>query len=351
MKRLTFIGPINNFSGYGLHSIQLIRDVGKFGQCYVSVRPTEWSDAYGVKVPFDIFERRVHGIQPEDWELLLHTPNFVPTPGKKTAYFTMWEAENLPEKWVRMLNQAEFLMVPCDWNMQSFIKSGVTRPIHKVQLGIKTDVFCYKAPVFKEEKEFIFGAAAKTGGGGKRKGLNEVINIFQKAFPVHDPQFAHIKLKVKAFSDCSVASSVANDTRIQIVKDYFTEEQLAGWYASLDCFVSLSSSEGWGLMPHQAMSVGRPVIGCIFGGQAEYMKADNCFPVEFNLAPCQFNYAGYGFWSEPKEASVIESMRFAANNPNIVHQLGLKASHSVSHLTWENSNRQVVCLLKQYGAI
>jgi glycosyltransferase involved in cell wall biosynthesis len=352
MKRITFVGPVGVATGYSLHSQQLIRDVGRLGQCYVSVRPSEWNEAsYGVKLPMDILEKRVHGVQPEDWELLLHTPNFVPTAGKRTAYFTMWEAENLPEKWVRMLNMAEFLMLPCQWNVDSFKASGVTKPIHKVPLGIKPEIFSYRPPQFKEHEEFVFGSAAKTGGGGKRKGLNEVIEVFQQAFPVWNPAAQHIKLKIKAFPDCEVPKAVENDTRIEITKCFFTEQQLADWYASLDCFVSLSSSEGWGLMPHQAMSVGRPVIGCIFGGQAEYMAPENSFPLHYKLVPSQFNYAGYGNWSEPDREHAIELMRFCAANPAAVSQRGLVASRSVAHLTWENSNRQVVELLKQYGAL
>ncbi len=112
MKRLTFTGPIDGITGFGLHSIQIIRDLTRLAGCYVSVRAVKQWEAWGVKIPDDIRARIVYGPQPEPWELLLHPPNFLPTAGKQTAYFSMWESTALPPMGAAILNKAAVVIVP-----------------------------------------------------------------------------------------------------------------------------------------------------------------------------------------------------------------------------------------------
>ena len=281
---IIFRGPINGYTGYGLHSCQIIADLAEAGYD-VLVRPMEFDDRFGLNGSGDP-SRFVYGAQAGAWELLLHPPNCAPTRLKKTLYFTMWEATQLPEKWVGYLNQAECVVVPCQWNARHFRESGVVKPIEILPLGIKEDIFAFRP--MDLNGPCVFGAAAKVRGGGERKGLNEMVELFRQAFPDN----RDVRLKVKCFPDCGLAP--ANDPRVEITAAYLTEQELAAWYGSLTCFVSLSRSEGWGLMPHQAMAVGRPCIAMCYSGQAEYLRHDNAYCVSYREVPAAYNYAGTG---------------------------------------------------------
>lgn len=343
-SRLTFAGDINSFTGYGKHAIQIVRDLSRLTGAHVSVRPLSHSEAFGSRIPIDIVSQFVNCIQPEPWELLLHPPNFAPTPGKNTAYFSMWETTKLPPMAVQFLNQAKVVIVPSQWNASCFSACGVTAPIRVAQLGIDPEVFYYRSK--SPSPKCIFGAAGRLAHGGIRKGVNDVIDLFQRAFPKEQD----VELWVKAFPDCDI-KSVTNDPRIKVTQAYLTDPVLADWFAGLDCFVSAARGEGWGLMQHQAMAVGRPVISTLFGGLTEYFNVNVGYVAEHVLEPARFAYEGCGHWAVPVDQSMIGLMQRVYYQRFESMEKGAKASIALQHLTWDNANRQLVTILKEFGAL
>ena len=97
-KRIVFRGPIDAYTGYGLHSCQIIRDLQEVGY-EVAVLPTHEWDAFA-PVPLDICSKILREPPDDAWELMLHPPNRRIRPGKSTIFFTMWEASRLPRQWV-----------------------------------------------------------------------------------------------------------------------------------------------------------------------------------------------------------------------------------------------------------
>lgn len=340
-KRILFRGPINAYTGYGLHSCQIVRDLEKLGY-NVTIKPTEIRTDFA-QLPDDIRNRIVTGSQPHEWELLLNPPNIAPSRGKKTIFFTMWEASRLPREWVELLNRAQCIVVPCQWNAACFSASGVDRPIRIVPLGIKPEVFTPRR--MRNTGPFVFGTGGRVRGGGERKSLNEAIELFQRAFPDEED----VRLRVKAFPDCGVGR--VTDTRVEIIAAYLTEERLVDWYASLNCFVSLSRSEGWGLMPHQAMAVGRPCIAVRFGGHAEFIHDGVAFPLNYRLVPAGYNYSGGGVWAEPDLDHAVELMRGVYRNPKECRKRGEAAARQMHALTWEKSNRALLDILREFKMV
>ncbi len=343
MKRLTLAADINGFSGYGLHAIQLVRDLERLAGCYVAVRSTSKTEAFGASIPLDIRQRFVNGRQPEEWELLLHPPDMLPTPGKKTAYFTMNESSRLKPESVAFLSLADVVIVPCRWNEQSFLMSGVTVPIRCVPLGIDPDVFYLRG--FPATDKTIFGAAGRMAHGGVRKGLNEVIAAFQKAFPTSE----EVELWVKCYPDCPIHR--VNDPRIKITAAHLSDFELANWFAGLTCFVSAARGEGWGLMQHQAMATGRPLVSVNYGGVSEFFNGSCGWELDYDLAPAKFAYEGQGVWAEARETSLIRTMQSVVRHPVEQGLRGLAANKMVERLTWENSNRKLIAVLQEFGAL
>ena len=350
MQRITLVARINGFSGYGMHGIQIARDLTRLIPAHVSIRAINISELFGVRVPDDIRAMMVHRVQPEDFELLLDPPMFFPTPGKRTIYFTMWESTKLPPIGPRVLNMAECVICPTLWNASCFSASGVTVPIRVVPLGIKTEIFNYATPVSiihadGAKSNCVFGTGGRMAHGGVRKGINEVIRAFLKAFP--DEQ--DVQLRVKAFPDCKVEKP--EDPRVDILQAMLTEHQMREFYASLTCFVSAATGEGWGLMQQQAMSCGRPVISVEFGGVAAFFNDRVGYPIEFKLECSKNLYEGCGLWAVPNEDSLIDRMRYVYEHRAEAEEKGVMASQAVAHLSWENSNRMLCGVLKEFGVI
>lgn len=333
---------VDTFSGYGQLSVQLTRGISKLGP-HVQIRSVGASEPFGAKVPADIKERFVAGVQPEPWELLLHPPGFIPTPGKRVVIFTMWEATRLRPPHVTFLNMAEHVFTPSKWGASCFSASGVDRPIHIVPLGIDPEIFQYRRK--NEHPKCLFGCAGRMAHGGVRKGINEVIDIFQKAFPDEED----VVLRVKCFPDCPV--NQIKDTRIVIDQAFWSDQQMADWLATLTAFVSLAKLEGWGLLQHQALAVGRPVISAVYGGVAEFLSPQNSYPIDFKLVPAELSYAGCGHWAQPNEEHTIELMRQVYKNRNEAEAKGLIGSADAHRLTWANTCETAVKLLKEIGAL
>lgn len=340
--RITFTANINMFTGYGMASCEIIRGLVLAGYD-VNVRAIAKTEQFGAKIPIEVSSRFVSRVQQEEWEILMHPPDFGPTPGKKTVYFTMWEASRLPAKSIEILKRASLIITPSHWNAACFSAAGIDVPIRVVPLGINESVFNYRPQ--QNTGTCVFGTAGRMAHGGTRKGMNETVEIFKEAFPDEKD----VRLKVKGFTDCEI--ELGNDSRIEVIQKFLTDAAMAHWMASLTCFVSSAKGEGWGLLQHESMACGRPVIAAKYGGLAEFMSEENSYPVAFKLNPADFYYKDCGVWAEPDKASMIEKMRLVYRDKDAAIKKGFVAAQDVKQLTWTNTVKRLVEVLLEFGVV
>jgi glycosyltransferase involved in cell wall biosynthesis len=339
-KPILFRAPLTGHTGYGLHASQIVTDFQRMGY-QLDVR------AICIEEPFASIPSNVrHSIVSEEpdteWELLLHPPGLPLINGKKRIHFTMWESSRLHQKAVEILNQTECILVPSQWNASCFSASGVERPIRIVPLGINTQAFKYTP--MDMSGPFVFGTAGRLESGGHRKGINQVIKAFQKAFP---KQKKDVRLSIKVFPDCEVDRVL--DSRIEFIQEYLDEPRMAKWFSKIMCFVSCSKCEGWGLMQHQALAVGRPLIGVKFGGVTEFFSEEMGYTVDFRLVPADGFYSGCGFWADPDEEHLIELMRQVYADRANASERGRRGAESVGGHSWAKSNYLLVENIKEIG--
>ena len=91
MKRITIVGYLDSYTGYGQLTQEAVKQLQK-ADYFVTIRKTGYSEAFGSRVPFWIKALFVAGPQLEDWEIAIQSVNYRCTPHKKTMLFTMWEA-------------------------------------------------------------------------------------------------------------------------------------------------------------------------------------------------------------------------------------------------------------------
>lgn len=328
----------SGYTGYGLHLSHLVRGLKARGY-FPSIRRIKDHRALpGVFTPPDVEACIVKGVQPEEWEILLAPPHHCPTAGKKTLFFTMYEATRLPKRSVELLNKATVVSVPCLWCKENFIASGVTVPIHVVPLGIDPKVF-YPSPM-KMDGPCVFGTAGRLAHGRARKGVHSVIEAFKAAFR-HDEK---VELHVKVHPDCDVGDIV--DPRIKVTKAHLTETQIANWLRNLTCFVSGATGEGWGLWQQQALTCGRPLIAAQYGGLREYFGIGMGCPVEYTEEPAREGFAGNGNWAEPDLSHMVAAMQEAAKNRLALGEAGLNAALRAPNFTWAEHVANVIRIIE-----
>lgn len=349
IRRLTMRQHVHSWSGYGLVGCEFFKWLSKSG-IHISIRAMAMDENFNSKVPKEMRAALVHCQQPEPWELLIHTPEQYPTPGKKTAFFTMFESSELAPKYVNVLNRAEIVIVPCKWNAECFAASGVKRPIFVVPLGIDPEIYTPQ-PII-ETGPCVFGISGRTAHCAKRKGIQAAIDLFLKTFPAHDDE--NVRLHVKLHDDCKI--DPVKDDRIKVFRANLENYEIARWLHGLTAFVSLARAEGWGLWQHQAMACGRPVVACKFSGTAEFMLDD--FAIPFRQVPADstgsvVNVDYRGFWAEPNEREAGGMLRkiyqMHQKTPQVLQVAGTRAAEQAHQFTWENATNKLIEVLENAG--
>lgn len=326
-ERITFVGEIHPYGGYGQHSIQIIRWLMNHGY-FVSVRPIKSS----APIPIDIQRLLVRCEQPEELELVLSQPQHNPSKGKRTIYFSMCESSRIRPESVAMLNRSELVVVPSEWCHYAFKDSGVKVPIVTIPLGIDASIYKHTTPL-TESKTCVFGSGGNLSNGYKRKGLDDVIAAFRMAF--RDSE--NVVLRLKTGRDITPRNPM--DDRIELNTEDLTDEKMADWYGSIHCYVSGSKAEGFGLMPLQAMACGRSVIAARYSGQAEFLTDDNSLGLRFSIKNASDAWLGCGEWCQPSISHMAQAMQFIYKNRKEAIRLGHNAANDAARMTWDLSNR------------
>lgn len=338
MKRANLRGVVDGYSSYSLHLFRVAEGLNKQGRD-ITIFPVR-QELGKAPIPGLIRESVVGKHQLEDWEMVIHCPTFNPGDKRRVVYNTMWESTKLHKECVLNLNMADLVVVPSTFNQTTFNAQGVKRAIEKVPMGIDTGIFSYKPPL--QKNVFIFGAAGRTAAGGCRKGLQDVIDAWRKAFP---KKVRDVRLHVKCYPDDPDLDF--DDDRVLVSKEFWSRNQLALWYQKLDCLASASKGEGWGLMQHEAMATGRAVIAVPFGGITEFFDDSVGFPVDFDLKPAGNHYENGGLWAVPRIDSLVDRMREVYDRRG--SEKGLKAAQRGMALDWDNSNRILDQVLTKAG--
>lgn len=346
IRRLTLRAHLNRYTGYGEFVCQTFMEMSK-QEIFVSVRPTEIDEQWGKasSIPVEMRSQIVSSRQPEPWELIICTPNTIPTPGRRTITFTMYESDVMPPEYISNLNRSELVIVPCEWNAENFSENGVKVPIEICPLGFDPKVF--RPTPMNMHGPTVFGIAGRTRHCAKRKAIQESIDLFIKTFP----NDTDVRLHVKIHPD---DEAKATDHRVKISKAHFEPYELAQWINGLTCYLTLSRGEGFSLWPLQAMACGRPVIGAKYSGQADFLNETNAFVVphrEVDADAEHSNVRYLGQWAELNYKVAGQHMMMIHKSRSSARAIGEVAEKWVAPMTWENSANRLIQILEKVGAL
>ncbi|MBO6688675.1 MAG: glycosyltransferase family 4 protein [Henriciella sp.] len=194
------------------------------------------------------------------------------------------------------------------------------------------------------ENTFVFLTMADGMSSLTRKNPFAAILAFKAAFG-DDPnrrliiKTRNLDHKPEAKSDLMEAIGAANN--IEIMDASLSEEDLWALLNSVDCFVSLHRSEGFGLVVAEAMALGKPVICTGWSGNMDFTSAETAALVDYKLVPCIDPYGIYtdtsAHWAEvdPDDAAAI--MKKVAEDPAYREQIGTAAKQHIE--VWASPER------------
>lgn len=179
---------------------------------------------------------------------------------------SMFEATAVPQEWVDKLNRYfDFLTVPDEFLVTAYKQSGVNIPIFMIPSGFFVETWLQLKPLRKSKLPFVFVASGSLHQ--PRKNHDLLIEAFQKAFG--DREDVQLKIQVRGHSNDPFQKkaneliekySLNHSKNISFHYGTMDDQAYKELFLSCDCFVNISSGEGFSITPREALAIGIPTI-------------------------------------------------------------------------------------------
>lgn len=230
-----------------------------------------------------------------------------------------WETPVFPEQW-----SDRFDLVDEIWAASHFIAEAIRK---KATVPVVVLPPMVVTPPAKRDRawlatlssevtfdEFVFLFQFDVASVPFRKNPEGVIAAFVAAFGAHEP--VRLMLKVR---NSQVAPELMQDLRlaakgrrISFIDSDLESSDRYRLLASVDSFVSLHRSEGFGLSIAEAMTYGLPVVATGWSGNVDFTTDDNAAVVAYDLVQSDTAHGPYPvgtIWAEPRLDEAARIMR------------------------------------------
>ncbi|EEF45756.1 uncharacterized protein LOC8272376 [Ricinus communis] len=256
---------------------------------------------------------------------------------------TMFETDRVNVEHVRRCNQMDYIWVPTEFHVSTFIKSGVDAS-KVVKIGQPIDVEFFDPTNYTPlhlssigdlvlgarkkgsdlKREFIFLSVFKWE---YRKGWDVLLKAYLKEFsgidevalylltnPYHsDSDFGN---KILEFLGTSKIEKPGESwPAIYVIDTHIAQIDLPRMYKAANAFVLPSRGEGWGRPIVEAMSMSLPVIATNWSGPLEYLTEENSYPLPVDRLSevMEGPFKGH-LWAEPSVDKLQHLMRHVTAN-------------------------------------
>jgi len=243
----------------------------------------------------------------------------------------VWDLEVVPPPWVDAARFVHEVATPSRFCADAFSRA---LPVPVRRLAYPLAVAPPPPAPARRDGPTTFGAALDLGSTAARKNPIAIVRAFRRAFRAGDPVRLTVKLRDEAADPAAFAELTdlvrSEGPPVEVVTGDFGPARLEAWWATVDVLVSLHRSEGFGLVPAEALARGIPVIATDWSATVEMVSADTGWPVPATLVPAQDGTGRYGLpgalWADPDLDAAAQAMREAAFQPGEAHRRGVRAA-------------------------
>ena len=177
-----------------------------------------------------------------------------------------------------------------------------------------------------------------SGSYSSRKNPEAVVQAFLSAFPESEE---NVRLVVKTQGGAAAAipwrrlNALCRDPRIDVRDVSMSRTDVLDLIATVDAFVSLHRSEGFGRGPAEAMLMGKPVIVTGYSGTADFATPDCAYVVGYRLVPVgagDYPGAEGQTWADASIAQAAEAMKRVHVDPESARATGARGRARIEHL-------------------
>ena len=105
---------------------------------------------------------------------------------------------------------------------------------------------------------------------------------------------------------------------VQLITATASRREVEGMLGACDAVLSLHRSEGLGLLPIEALYLGKPVVATAYGGVTDFLDERIGFPVRYRLERLSRDHGPYprgSVWAKPDVGHAVELMRQVVEDP------------------------------------
>jgi len=244
-----------------------------------------------------------------------------------------WELPLLPKSWAKGAEALHEVWVPTQ-----FVAEAV-RPLLKERVRVVPHPVPAPPPVAADrahfklaDDAFVVLVAANVASGFFRKNVLGAIAAFRRAFGTDARARLLVKLgDLDAFPQARklVQDATGHAANIQLLDRTLSRLEFDQLLMSVDVVLSLHRAEGFGLVPAEAMRLGRPVVATAWSGNLDFMDEASAALVSFRLVPTEdpqklYNLPGQR-WAEPDLDHAVEWLRKFRAEPALRARVGAAA--------------------------
>jgi len=259
-------------------------------------------------------------------------------PSVRIFGLTVWETDRIYPKWLDLISEASLdgLIVPTEWNRQTFIDSARNHRIH----NFPPVYVCHHAITDRQhregrlplKREHIYGPHVKLaflciGTWTPRKGIGETIEAYLEAFQGHSDVVLYVKTTTGKYSEEDTAElrqrldklmyGYKHPPKIILDTKLRSDDHIDDLVKNCDVYLSLCNSEGVGLGACQAALKGKIVIMTGYGGQKEYIMQGNWIDYKLGVVRVPDNFAE---WIRPPQQWAYPDLNHAVRCLRDVYQ-------------------------------
>jgi glycosyltransferase involved in cell wall biosynthesis len=237
---------------------------------------------------------------------------------KYVIAYCAWELERIPNNWKSPIETFDEVWVPSSFVQRAFTETGLSIPCRVVP----PDLVC---PSSLQPNRSRFGIPPRAfatlvvlslRSGLTRKNPFAAIRAFFRAFPNNSGVRLILKISdtdIESVDWKTLRTTIGPDPRLIFVTDYLKDAEMWNLIASVDVVLSTHRSEGFGMVPAQAMLCQRAVVATGWSGNLDFMDSDCSILLPYTLVPVKDPdgiYPENGHqWAEVDENAATDALR------------------------------------------
>jgi hypothetical protein len=263
-------------------------------------------------------------------------------PRFRNAGLLFWELPVIPPAWIPSLQMFDVMLTCSQYVRQTFEAAIPEVPTVHAEHPLAEPSGPFDRAATRRRHAIPLEAIAFCCSFDPRSGLSRknplgAITAWLEAFAARPD----VCLVIKSNGDPAgehpdaqaILAAASRDPRVIWIPERLRHDEVIELFDGCDVFVSLHRSEGLGLIPMEAMALGKLVIATGYSGNVTFMSEQNSLLVPYRLIEPAFDrpfltrrFAGPGAsWADPDHAQAVRLLQRAADDPALRARLAAQA--------------------------